>query len=202
MTDRRFLILVLLAVAFAGGSMFAGEPEGDGEMTPEMTEMMEMMQTLGAPNEHHEHIARLAGEWKVEGKMWMTPGAEPTVSEGTSSNRMIMGGRFLQSEYDSSFMGQPFHGMGIDGYDNLLQKHIGIWFDSTGTAMMQSVGECSKDGMATTTVTEFVDPRSRELTQMKGTTRIVTDDKYVFEGWNQGPDGEFYKSMELTYTRK
>jgi hypothetical protein len=198
MRNRSFSMLVLLAAVVAGGFALAGEQDAPGEMTPEM---METMQKIGAPGEHHDHIARLAGDWKVEGKMWMAPGTEPTETVGKAKNRMIMGGRFLQSSYDSTFMGGPFQGMGIEGYDNMLEKHIGIWFDSMGTTIMQFAGECAKDGMVTTTVSEFVDPMTHELTTMKGTTTIVTDDQYTFESWSPGPDGKLFKSMEVTYSR-
>ena len=191
-------MLVLLAATVAGGTALGGEQDGPGGMTPEM---MAKIEKIGAPGPHHDHIARLAGDWKVRAKMWMTPDAEVIETEGKARNRMIMGGRFLQSEYEGTMMGEAFTGMGIEGYDNLLEKHIGIWFDSTGTMMMQFSGECAKEGMVTSTVSEYVDPMSGELTTMKGRTTIVTDDEYTYESWNQGPDGKFFKSMEVTYTR-
>jgi len=202
MRNRSFLMLVLLAAAVAGGSAVAGEQGDHGEMTPEMAEMMEKITKAGTPGEHHDHIARLAGDWTVKTKMWETPEAEAIEGEGKASNRMIMGGRFLQSEYESTWMGEPFHGMGIEGFDNVLEKHIGIWFDTAGTTMLQFVGECAKDGMVMTSVSEFTDPMTGGATTMKGTTTVVTDDVYTFESWSPGPDGKPFKSMELTYTRK
>ena len=32
---------------------------------------------LAAPGEHHQHLARIAGDWKAASKMWMEPGAPP-----------------------------------------------------------------------------------------------------------------------------
>jgi hypothetical protein len=132
----------------------------------------------------------------------MQPGAEPMESEGKAQNEMILGGRFLQSEYTGDFMGDTFVGMGIDGYDNLLEKHVGMWVDSAGTMMMQFVGECSDAGKVLKTKSEYLDPMSGEMATMKGRITIVDDNTYTYESWSQGPDGEFFKSMEITYTRE
>jgi hypothetical protein len=115
---------------------------------------------------------------------------------------MIMGGRFLQSEVSSEFMGNPFSGFGIDGYDNGLKKHVGVWIDTAGTMMLQFLGECSEGGNVLKTMSEFPDPQSGENRKMKGKVTLVDDDQFTYESWNEGPDGEFFKSMEITYKRK
>jgi hypothetical protein len=192
-------LIVILALAWLPA--VAGQEET--EVAPGMTaEMMEAWQKVATPNEHHEHLARMAGTWEAQGTFWMQPGAPPSKSTGTAHNEMILGGRFLQSHYDSEFMGEPFVGMGLDGFDNAIQKHIGVWVDSAGTMMLQFVGECSDNGKVLESISEFLDPMSGELTRMKGVITLVDDDKYTFESWNQGPDRKFFKSMELTYTRK
>ena len=113
---RLFLVAAMLLAVLP---TIAGEGEGEAAqgMPPEV---MEAWAKVATPNEHHAHLARMAGTWKVHGKYWMQPGAPPTKSEGKAQNQMIMGGRFLQTEYTGDFMGETFVGMGIDGYDNQL----------------------------------------------------------------------------------
>jgi hypothetical protein len=199
MKKPRLFLVVALALAILPATAGEGEAEGAQGMTPEM---MEMWAKVATPNEHHAHLARMAGTWNVHGKFWMQPGAPPTESGGMAQNQMILGGRFLQTEYTGDFMGESFVGMGLDGYDNLLEKHVGMWVDSAGTMMMQFVGECSEAGKVLKTKSEFLNPMNGEMTTMKGAITVVDDDKYTYESWNEGPDGEFYKSMEITYTRK
>jgi hypothetical protein len=43
----------------------------------------------------------MLGRWKAVVKSWNGPG-EPTVSEGTSENRMILGGRYLEQKFQST----------------------------------------------------------------------------------------------------
>lgn len=204
MTVRRGLISLILAVVIAAAltaALAAGEGEqGELGLTPEM---MQAWTKASTPNEHHRHLAKLAGNWSTTGKFWMQPGAEPTVSSGQATNEMIMNGRFLQSKFEGDFMGQPFVGMGLDGYDNTLGKHIGSWIDNMGTMMMQFVGECAENGKVLTSMTEFTDPISGQPAKMKGKITVVDDNTYTYESWSQEPGAsDFYKSMEITYKRR
>ena len=131
----------------------------------------------------------------------MQPGADPTKSEGSLQSEPIMGGRFLQSNYSGAMMGQPFHGMAIDGFDNKKQKYIGTWMDTMGTMMMVFEGDLDESGKVRTMVANFTDAFSGQPAQMKGITRIVSDDEHVYEGWMTAPDGSLFKTMEIVYTR-
>jgi hypothetical protein len=150
-----------------------GHDQGDS-MSPEMQEMWAKMAN---PNEHHEHLARMTGQWNVSAKMWTAPGAPATETQGSSHNEMIMDGRFLQSRFEGEFLGQRFMGIGIDGYDNLMQKHVGMWIDTAGTMMLQFVGECSENGKVLSTVTKMTDPMSGQMRKMKGKITLVDDDQ-------------------------
>ena len=51
------------------------------------------------PGPEHEFFRRQEGDWRLLTRFWMDPGLLPIESEGVSENRMILGGRFLQSVY-------------------------------------------------------------------------------------------------------
>ena len=94
--------------------------------------MMEMYQKLATPGEPHKLFATLAGSWTTTTKEWMEPGKPPTESTGTAEMKMLLDGRFLQQEFTSQMMGQPFSGIGIDGYDNLRKRYVTTWIDTMG----------------------------------------------------------------------
>jgi len=163
---------------------------------------MAAMMKLAAPGEHHRHMAKLAGEWKAVSKMWLDPAAAPVESTGTMQLTPILGGRFMQSQYKGPLMGMEFNGIGLDGFDNQKQKHIGLWVDNMGTMMMTFEGACSDGGKVTTTMSDFVDPASGQATTMKSVTTMIDDKKFMFEGFARpASGGEFFKTMEITYTR-
>jgi hypothetical protein len=165
-------------------------------------EMAESMARAANPIEHHEHLADLVGEWAWTSKIWMQPDAPAMETKGTASNVMLMGGRFLRTEFHGDFLGQPFMGIGFEGYDNMQKRHVGVWFDSAGTMMLNFLGDCSEGGKVLTSSADFLDPMTGNKTTFKGKTTVVNADEYRFESWNSDPSGEFHKSMEITYKRK
>ena len=195
MRGKTIVLSLVLTLSLSG----ALADDHAGEMS---ADQMAAMMAAATPNDHHKHLSKLAGTWSAQGKFWMDPSAPAMETEGKTVNKMIMDGRFLESRYSSSFMGMPFTGMGLDGYDNTAGKHVGTWIDTMGTTMMVSSGDCSEGGKVMTTVGEYTDPVTRQPTKMKMTVTLVDDDTYNIVGWNQSPDGEFVKSMEITYERQ
>lgn len=166
-----------------------------------MQKMHEAMMKAGTPGEHHGHLAQLAGEWTYSAKAWMEPGAEPQGWTGSRSAKMIMGGRYLQETVDGSFMGMPFNGMGLYGYDNLAGEYVATWVDNMSTSIMRAHGSCSEKGWALEG-THIVPGLDKE-NAFKEVVRWVDDDTFVFE-WHEAYPGqkEMSKTMEITYKRK
>lgn len=164
---------------------------------PKMAEMMASM----TPNEHHQHLAKFAGEWDVKSKMWMEEGAPPMESTATVSAKMEMGGRFLYIHYNGDMMGQPFKGVSMMGYNNNSKQHESVWVDNMSTGIWYSTGSCSADGKTYTMSGTFVEPDGT-----KKTTREVTSwtgpDTYNMEFFENIAGGKERKMMELSYTRK
>ena len=91
-------------------------------MDAQMVEMMKKMELAGTPGPQHKALDPLVGEWNVEVRKWDSPDRPPTVSKGSASAKWIMGSRFIQEEFGGEFMGKPFSGLMIIGYDNTKQK--------------------------------------------------------------------------------
>ena len=223
MDRKRFLVWLL---AMAAALMFAGlisaaiaqehpehpqekeeqehpteQPTEQPEHPTEMSAQMETMAKLAAPGSHHESLAKRVGKWNSKGTFWMEPGADPIVAEGVAEISPFLDGRFILTDYKGDFMGMPFQGYGLDGYDNGTQKHIGLWVDNMGTMMMTYEGSCEQDGKVTTNFSEFKDPASGMDMKMKGVTILENDDKITYEAFVQLPDGNEFKVMEIVYTR-
>ena len=161
-------------------------------------EQMAAWMEVGSPASEHEYLKKLEGTWKAKLKFWMAPNTEPQESEGTSTNKLILGDRFLQGNYEGQTPWGAFSGMSIDGYDRIRNKYTGLWMDSMGTIMM--VFEGSVDGNVRTMMCDFVDP-SGKPSQMKGVTTIVSENEHKYESWAQTPDGDTFQNMEILYTR-
>jgi hypothetical protein len=161
----------------------------------------EQMKDPSTPGAHHEHLKMMAGEWNVRTKLWLDPNRPPMESTGTVSSEMVLGGRFLKSEFDGQMLGQPFQGLGIDGYDNVKEQHLSQWMDSAGTMVSVYEGNCSDNGKVITVFTSFNDPLTGAEKKLRGVTTVIDDGKYTYES-SEEVGGEYVKTMEAVFTRK
>lgn len=163
--------------------------------------MMEVYMKYAMPNVNHEYFKKFVGSWNVETKMWMKPGAEPTLSETTAESKLIFGGRYLYTVYKGMYMEQPFEGIQIAGFDNFKNKYVTFWIDNMGTSFYLTSGNLDKSGKMMTETGVWPDPIAGEM-KIKIITKSLTNNKFIYEMYSTGPDGKEFKMMENTATRK
>ena len=169
------------------------------EMDPQA--MMEVYQKLATPGEPHKLFATLAGNWTTTTKEWMEPGKPPMESTGTADMKMLLDGRFLYQEFTSQMMGQPFSGIGIDGYDNLRKKYVTTWMDTMGTGFFTMEGTASGDGKTITLKGQHDEPGGGKMTH-RAVWKIVDGNTQTFDMYGTHKHSKEMKMLEITYTRK
>lgn len=152
------------------------------------------------PGQPHARLADRAGEWTAVVTIWQEPGAEPITVKGVSTKTMIMGGRFLQEEFSGEFMGGPFRGVGIAGYDNVTGEYVSIWYDNTSTGIHQSTGRDNGKGGQTFTATHHEPVTGREV-KTRSVSHVTDRDHHSFEAYNTLDDGTEFLHMRVDYTR-
>lgn len=169
---------------------------------PEQAAMMKKWQAYATPNENHEVLGQMVGEWDHETKWWMSPDQEPDVSTGKSEISWILGQRYIQHDVEGKSMGMPFTGIGITGYDNGKQVYNSIWMDSMSTGMMKGKGQYNPDSNTLTEEGIYTCPLEGQKSYRSVTT-FIDDDHFRFEMFTtmMGSSDE-YRSMEISYTRK
>lgn len=167
----------------------------------DMQAMMQVYGKLATPGEPHKQLATLAGSWDAKVKFWMTPSTPPIESSGTSEQKMVLGGRFLQQDFTCQMMGSTFAGIGFCGYDNHTQKYVSTWMDSMSTAIMFFEGTGSADGKTVTQESRYDDP-IKGPTTFRSVSTTVDDNTLLFEMYGIDKQGKEEKMMEITYTRK
>ena len=194
------LCLLLVLGSLLGIPALAEDAETQGAGGPDMEAMMAAMEAAMKPGEHHEFLARMAGEWTFTNTMWMDPSQPPVTSDGTSTKTMILGGRYLEDETHGEAMGKPFDGYGVTGYDNTGGEFVGTWIDSMTTSIAVAKGE--RDGDTLTMHGEYVDPMSKQTMKVRAVTRVVNKNYHVFEYFMTMPGAPEFKSMVIEYRRK
>jgi hypothetical protein len=188
---------------FGGAAAYAQERGGQPpEMSAEEKAKMEAWEKARAVGEQHKLLADyMAGQWEFTNKMWMEPGADPMESKGTCTSRMILGGRFIETSHKGDFMGEPFEGIGITGYDNMKKKYIGTWVDNMGTCIISVEGSYDAGSKTFTYTCSFDCPFEQSPVKVREVIRLVDKNKHVLE-WYETRAGKENKTMEITYTRK
>jgi hypothetical protein len=194
----RKLLALASALLFVCVSLAAQEKPKKPEMDPAA---MEAMMKAAMPGPMHKALEPMIGTWDTKVTTWMMPGADPIAGTGTSENKWILGGRYIEQRFKGDFMGMPFEGLGHIGYDNVKKQYFGTWMDNMGTGMMTSTSTGSS-GNTMTFKAMFADPMTGKDTAMEEKVTFVDADHQLFEMWAPGPDGKMFKSMEIAYTRK
>ncbi len=192
-------VIVLMAAVVSGMQEKKKAPA-----KPAMDEkaMMEMMEKLGTPGAGHKKLDFMVGSWNAKSSMWMDPAQPPTVSQGTSDHKWVLGGRFLEQRFEGTLMNMPFSGLGFSGYDNYKKQYVGTWIDTMGTCILNMMGNFDPSGKILTMAGKVDDPMQGKEVTMREKMTIVSNDEMLFEMYGPGPDGKDYRMMEIRYTRK
>lgn len=153
------------------------------------------------PDAHHLAMKAAEGTWDAVVKIHMGPGKPPVESKGVEVNKVVAGGFWLQSEFTSEMMGQPFEGRGLFGYDPMTKRHVGTWVDSMSTMQSISSGTC-KDGCKEIVSTfKGLGPDNKMTTYREVSVQTDADHRSMTM-FMKGKDGKFHQNMEITYTRR
>ncbi|MHB8055328.1 MAG: DUF1579 domain-containing protein [Candidatus Aminicenantales bacterium] len=155
-----------------------------------------------AVTENHGQLRFFVGDWEVKTTSWMMPGAEPQVSQNTAQTHLILGGRFIWTDFKGTMMGQPFEGVQIVGFDNMQQKFVTFWIDGTSTSFFLLTGTFDAEANVFVDKADWPDPLTGGTAPVRAVTTILGPDEFKYEMYMGQPGGGEFKSMENIYTRK
>lgn len=204
----------VLVVALMPATLHAGEKKKEEKEAAEQAKeamhrsgdvdqeaMMEAYEKAATPGQAHAKLADHAGTWNATVKMWMEPGGEPMVTEGSFEREMILGGRVLEERYEGTFMGETFTGHGQTGYDNVRGKFWATWADSMSTGPMISWGEWDEEIGGVVYRAESSNPMTGEVSKSKIVVTHPEEGKEVMTMYELH-DGQEVKTMEITSVRQ
>ena len=179
----------------AGASMGAASPEA-----------MAAMQQATSPGAEHRALEPFVGTWNYTLQWWMEPGGAPQSMSGTTTNRWIFGGRFLQQEVRGPGMmeGQPpFEGIGYTGYDNIGKQYQTVWIDNMATGMSTATGNYDPATQTFAQQGNMSCPMTGEAHRpFRAVWKVVDPTHNTYESWMRSPDGAEFKAMEIQYTKQ
>jgi hypothetical protein len=182
-----------------GGDKRGEEPAPGKSSSEELKAWMDSM----TPGEPHKSFAAQAGEYAVKGKIWGDPKGPPIETNATATIKMVMGGRYQVQEYKGDFMGMPYEGMRIAGYDNVSKEYFTVWMDNMRTGILVARGKADEKGVITLRG-EMDDPKNPGAKcKLRDVMKTTDKDDFSFETWmSDSKHPEEFKVGEIDYTRR
>ena len=176
------------------------EPETP-EVVMDSVAMEKAWEAYMTPGEPHKMMAAEEGKWNNEMTFWMGASGEPTKATSTAEIKMILGGRYQETNYKGDMMGMPFEGRATTAYDNATKEVVSTWIDNMGTGMMILHGTYDGTTKTTTSMGAMVDPFTGKERKIREIYTIVDDNTRKMEMFETANGGEEYKSMEIVMKR-
>ena len=177
--ERKTAVFVLAAGLLAGGVLSAApadtapppaKPADAANATPPVTSGLKSPVAAVAPKprplgNEHKILGALVGHWKSKIPPQITgPAVTNQESESTADGKLVMGGRFAQVAPQGSMGGQPFEGMMLVGFDEVINRYTASWVDTTSNAIIHYVGTFDAAKKQLTLTAHYSEPNTRRLT--------------------------------------
>jgi len=179
-----------------------------GQEMPDSARQAELMaeyQKMAMPGDEHKVLYALAGVWNQEIKFWPEPGAQPLVSTGTTVNKAILGGRFMQCNSVSGEGELTTQSLIILGYDRRHQCYTSVGFDTWGTYYVTAAGQYDDSTKTMVLYGEDEDPIWGIVQQYDMIISIPDKDTFisevVFKDQAHTKGGEPFKAVEIISRR-
>ncbi len=190
-----FVLFTLVVVAAAAGSdartqdsVARPEPASTAPQSPQI-------------DPAYEVLKRREGTWDSSMELQISADRAPMVAKGVQVDRLSADGLWLISDFKSDFMGRPFHGHAITGYDPVKRKYVGVWVDSQRRHLNLVEGDYDAKTKIFTTVSQDRDEKGRTITMKQITDESDPDTRVVtFASPNIG--GRSIHRMVITYRRR
>ena len=171
------------------------------EPPPERKDPQSACEPRSAPGAGQKFLAKFVGDWEVA-KAFYPRAGEPARSRGQCRQRLIHGGRFLQSEFVFGEGASKTTGTGLLGFEAETGLFTSVWVDSRATrlSLRQSQGRFNGEEIVlfSRTLGDGKEARrSRTVTRLEDNGRKIVHRQYALER-----DGKQRLMMELLLTRK
>jgi hypothetical protein len=147
------------------------------------------------PGPEHAILKLFEGDWSATIKCWEKPGAEPQTSKGSTQEKLVCNGFWLKSKVVGEYMGAPFQGFALTGYDPIKKKYLSLWIDTAGPYATTSEGTWDEKTRTLTTTGECTMPDGKAM-KFRSTQTIESSGKRVEKSYGIGPDGKEFQMFE------
>lgn len=162
---------------------------------------MKAWQAYATPGDAHKRLTEEVGTWSCDMTFWYEPNGKPEKATATATVKMVLGGRYQETDYKGTIMGAPFEGKGTVAYNNASKEYTNTFIDNMGTGMMVSNGTYDEASKSMQMKGEVVNPVSGKKAPYREVYTIVDPTTRKMEMYDT-KNGNEYKSMEIIMKKK
>lgn len=147
--------------------------------------------------EANEVFDRDVGVWDSDVEIRPAPDAAVIRQKGSYHNRRVADGRWLVVDYRSD---SGFEGHGVYGWDSVRGRYVGVWVDSTESAIARSEGtwDAATRTMTYITTAELPGRTIRYREVMEGRE----DGSVVYRNFMPKPGGGEFEMIHIVSRRR
>lgn len=210
---ERLTGVMVLAAAAAIGGVAAAEPAPAAQpmpAPPKTSPHHQQAVPAPKPNEpgpEHKLLGSFVGHWKSTVHILQPDEAAANPipaqdSQGTADGKLNLGGRFVELTHTGVLNGQPYEGMVLLGYDDVIKKYTAIWIDTTSPAFLSYIGTYDAAKKQYSLISHFSDQVSRRFTISHMTMTFVDADTMVFDEFiSHAVDSAEVHTRTITFKR-
>ncbi len=153
------------------------------------------------PSSIHTLLAQYTGNFKMEIKMSMGEGKEPTIITVDSENNMLLGGRFLELKQKGTMMGMDYQSIMSMGFNNTDKKFTLITITNMGTGTLSLVGEWDEKSKSATVFGKLTNPVNKNTIDVKQVVSFLDNDTILIESFDKEGNKPEKKTVEYKLIR-
>ncbi|MEZ0130847.1 DUF1579 domain-containing protein [Flavobacterium sp. LBUM151] len=162
---------------------------------------MKAWAAYASPGTAHKMMADETGTWNCDMTFWMEPNGKPEKATSVAHIKMVLGGRYQETNYSGTMMGQAFEGKSTLAYNNASKEYTTTFIDNMGTGMMVAIGKYNEASKSMELKGDMVNPVNGKKTPYREIYTIVDAKTRKMEMFDV-KNGEEFKSMEIIMKKK
>lgn len=162
---------------------------------------MSAWQKYVTPGNTHKFLSVYEGEWTEEISIWMSAGSQPEKFTITTVNKMILGGRYLQTTQSGYMAGTTFEGINTLGQHANSEKFTLTIIDNMGTGTLTLQGFWATPEKVIELFGDIPSPENNDVVHVRQVITFVDKDHYIIQNFDKRASHNEYKSAEYHFTR-
>jgi hypothetical protein len=195
----RLTFIVVLSVLAMGQTQ--SQPPKDSRPTAALEQAANKKENSTAENTEQDVLKKWVGTWDATIESTDRDG-KTVANTAKSTVKLAYGDKWLITDFEGTFLGAPFSGQEVLGYDPVARKFILNWIDSAATSFSTGEGTFDPKTKVMTFTVSGRDDKTGKITTWKQIDTWKDSDNHEWTIRTTSKDGKEQIQMTIKYRRR